>query len=124
VYTLKHFTTEEDCKRLGRRPVEDCVYPVHPPIPAPRQVGMLGVGWVRVVCHACKLQYDADQVEHYRHPRVLHVPQFVCPQGYIATSRRESTSVDDKPAEDERVGILEHALRSFREMHRRFTPSR
>ena len=46
---------------------------VHAPVPAPQQVGKLGVGWVRVVCHTCKLQYDADQVEHYRHPTVLHV---------------------------------------------------
>ena len=69
---MERFTTEEDCKRLGLRPVEDCTYPVHPPIPAPQQVGKLGVGWVRVVCHTCKLQYEADQVEHYRHPRVLH----------------------------------------------------
>jgi hypothetical protein len=35
---------------------------------------------VRVVCHTCKLQYDVDQIEHYRHPRVLHVAEFVCPR--------------------------------------------
>jgi hypothetical protein len=51
-----------------------------------------------------KLQYDVDQIEHYRHPRVLHVAEFVCPQGHIATSRRVFTSVDDKPAEEEERG--------------------
>jgi hypothetical protein len=102
VDTLKHFTTEEDCKRLGLFPVEPSPYPVHTPIPAPQQLGKLGLGWVRVICHACKLQYDVDQIEHYRHPRVLHVAEFVCPRGHIATSRRVFTSVDDKPAGDER----------------------
>jgi hypothetical protein len=99
---LKRFTTEEDCKRLGLLPVEDCPYPVHTPIPAPQQLGKLGLGWVRVVCHTCKVQYDVDQIEHYRHPSVLHVVEFVGPQGHIATSRRVFTSVDDKPAEEER----------------------
>jgi hypothetical protein len=50
-----------------------------------------------VVCHACKVQYDVDQIEHYRHPRVLHVAEFVCPQGHIATSRRVFTSVETSP---------------------------
>lgn len=61
---MERFTTEEDCKRLGLRPV--------------------------------------DQIEHYRHPSVLHVAEFVCTRGHIAASRRVFTSVDDKPAEDER----------------------
>ena len=54
---MERFTTEEDCKRLGLRPVEPSPYPVHMPIPAPQQLGKLGPGRIRVVCHACN-QYD------------------------------------------------------------------
>jgi hypothetical protein len=99
---MELYNSEEHCKRVGLLPVEPSPYPVHTPIPAPQQLGKLGFGWVRVVCHTCKLQYDVDQIEHYRHPRVLHVAEFVCPQGHIATSRRVFTSVDDKPVEEER----------------------
>jgi hypothetical protein len=65
---------------VGLLPVPDFPYPVHTPIPPPQQLGKLGLGWVRVVCHACKLQYDVDQIEHYRHPRVLHVSSLCAPE--------------------------------------------
>jgi hypothetical protein len=84
-------------KRIANEP---CTYPVHPPIPAPQQIGKLGAGWIRVVCHTCKLQYDADQVENYRHPTLLHVSRVRLPPRYIAASRQVFTSVDDKPAEE------------------------
>ena len=99
---MERYNSEEECKRMGLHPVPDCPYPVHTPIPPPRQLDKLELGWVRVVYDTCKLQYDVDQIEHYRHPRVLHVAEFVCPKGHIATSRRVFTSVDDKPAEEER----------------------
>jgi hypothetical protein len=51
---------------------------------------------------------SCKQVEHYRHPTVLHVMQSVCPQGHIATSRRVFASVDDEPAEDERGESTDH----------------
>jgi hypothetical protein len=77
---MERFTTEEDCKRLGLLPVPDCPYPVHTPIPAPQQLGKLGLGWVRVVCHACKLQYDVDP------DRTLSAPSGVTRRGVCVPS--------------------------------------
>ena len=60
---MERYNSEEECKRVGLLPVPDCPYPVHTPIPPPQQLGKLGLGWVRGVCHTCKLQYDVDQIE-------------------------------------------------------------
>ena len=61
-------------------PVPPCLLPVHNPSLEPEHYKGpgWGLGWIRVPCAPCGVQYDIREVEHYGHPSArcaLRVPQ-------------------------------------------------
>jgi hypothetical protein len=60
------------------------------------------LGYSRVPCHACGVQYDRREIEQYSHLHAVHVSRFVCPRGHLGEARRlwqpvESAALDDWP---------------------------
>lgn len=69
--------------------VPPCTLPVNNLILEPEYFGeRLGLGYVRVPCTACGVQYDRREIEEYSHPFAHHVSNFMCPRGHLGEARR------------------------------------
>jgi hypothetical protein len=70
-----------------QKPVLPCTLPINDPSLAPEGFGT-HLGFSRVPCHACGVQYDRREIEQYSHPHAVHVSRFVCPRGHLGEARR------------------------------------